>query len=101
MNKDLRLIELFELYKGLLTERQREIFASYYVYDLSLAEIAEPDGTSRQSVFEAVKKVKNKLLSYEKLLKLQEKTELLRASALALKESGNPLSDKIFEIIEE
>lgn len=101
MDKDLRLIELFELYKGLLTERQREVFSSYYVYDLSLSEIAEPDGTTRQSVYEGIKKVKNKLLSYEKLLKLKEKTDLLKRSAIALKEYGSPLSDEITELIEE
>lgn len=99
MDKDLRLIELFELYQGLLTDRQREIFASYYLYDLSLSEIAEPDGTTRQSVYEAVKKVKNKLLGYEKLLKLQEKNKSLTVVASDLKKSGNPLGEKIIEII--
>ena len=33
MEKDLRYVELFELYQGLLTEKQRETFSSHYCYD--------------------------------------------------------------------
>lgn len=99
MDKDLRLIELFELYQGLLTDRQRELFSSYYLYDLSLSEISESDGTTRQSVYEAVKKVKNKLDFYEKLLKLSEKNRSVSAIAEELTASGNPLGEKLKEII--
>ena len=97
MEKDLELIELFELYQGLLTQKQRELFSAYYLYDLSLSEIAEPQGTTRQSVHEAVKKVKNKLNEYEKLLKLKEKTDALRA--LAIQMEDETFSEKILEII--
>ena len=61
MEKDLVYIELFELYQGLLTDRQRVLFRSHYYYDLSLSEIAEPDGNTRQNVYMAIKKVKEKL----------------------------------------
>ena len=77
MEKDLEYIELFELYKDLLTDKQRELFASHYLYDLSLAEIADELGGSRQSVYDAVKKVKTKLLEYEKALSLREKNKAL------------------------
>ncbi len=97
MEKDLRLIELFELYQGLLTEKQRELFSAYYLYDLSLSEIAEPQGTTRQSVYEGVKKVKSKLIEYERLLKLKEKTQALKELAGEIKETS--LSEKILEII--
>ena len=68
MEKDLRYIELFEIYQGLLTDRQRELFSSHYYYDLSLSEIAEPEGNTRQSVYAAVKKVKEKLDEYEDII---------------------------------
>ena len=97
MEKDLRLIELFELYQGLLTEKQRELFSAYYLYDLSLSEIAEPQGTTRQSVYEGVKKVKSKPIEYERLLKLKEKTQALKELAGEIKETS--LSEKILEII--
>ena len=71
MEKDLAITELFDIYGDLLTPRQRELFTSYYVYDLSLSEIAEPEGTTRQSVYEQVKKVKKKLTEYESILHLK------------------------------
>lgn len=77
MEKDLEYIELFEIYKDLLTDKQRELFSSHYLYDLSLSEIAEQEGGSRQSVYDAVKKVKKKLSEYEKALKLREKNKAL------------------------
>lgn len=73
MEKDLEYIELFEIYKGLLTEKQRELFSSHYLLDLSLSEISEEEGGTRQSVYDQIKKVKAKLLEYEKVLSLKEK----------------------------
>ena len=78
MEKDFKLVELFETYKQLLTEKQRDIFYSYYCLDLSLSEVAEESNSSRQSVYDTVKIVKAKLTEYEKALKLNGiKTEIL------------------------
>lgn len=79
MENDFYYIELFEIYKGLLTKTQRETFYSHFFLDLSLAEIAEGQNTSRQSVFDAIKKVKTKLTEYEKELKIKAtESEILR-----------------------
>ena len=99
MEKDLSLTELFDLYGGLLTERQRELFSSYYLYDLSLSEIAEPEGKTRQNVYAAVKSVKDKLHEYEEILKLKEKKDELFALAESIPCENKDLSDKIKEII--
>ena len=48
--KDMETVRLFDAYGALLTERQRKIAELYYNYDLSLGEIAEENGVSRQSV---------------------------------------------------
>ena len=96
MEKDLTITELFDLYGGLLTERQRDLFTSYYVYDLSLSEIAEPEGTTRQSVYEQVKKVKKKLIEYESVLHLKEKNDKLKALA---KQTPIEIGEKINDII--
>lgn len=77
MEKDFDITELFEIYKGLLTKKQVEIFSSYYYYDLSLSEIAEPDGNTRQSVYSTVSKVKKKLLEFESLLGIAKKNKEL------------------------
>lgn len=78
MEKDFKLVELFETYKQLLTEKQRDIFYSYYCLDLSLSEVAEESNSSRQSVYDTVKIVKAKLCEYESVLRLNGiKTEIL------------------------
>ena len=73
MGNDFYYIELFDLYKELLTEKQKQVFISRFLLDLSYAEIAETEGTSRQSIFDAIKIVKEKLLEFEKALNLKEK----------------------------
>lgn len=97
MEKDLTLTELFDLYSGLLTDRQRELFSSYYLYDLSLAEIAGPEGKTRQNVYEQVKKVKQKLIEYESILRLKEKNDKLKS----LSKENPTIGKKILDIIGE
>ena len=97
MEKDFEIIELFEIYKGLLTKKQVEIFSAYYYYDLSLSEIAEPDGNTRQSVYSTVNKVKKKLLEFESLLGVAKKDREL--TALANQVESESISLKIKEII--
>ncbi|MBQ7164325.1 MAG: hypothetical protein IJR61_03240, partial [Clostridia bacterium] len=58
MDKELRLIGLFGLYKNMLTENQKDLFNLYYECDLSLGEIAEIKGVSRQSVNDGLRKAK-------------------------------------------
>ena len=99
MEKDLKYIELFELYQGLLTERQREIFSCHYCLDLSLSEIAEPDGNTRQSVYALVKKVKDKLDEYEEKLKLNEKNQKLISLAKDVSSKDEKVSQQILEIV--
>lgn len=88
MEKDLSITELFDIYGNLLTAKQREMFSSYYLYDLSLSEIAEPYGTTRQSVSEQVKKVVSKLKEYESILHIKEKND-------KLKQIANSSTDKL------
>lgn len=96
MEKDLSINELFDLYGELLTKRQKEIFTSYYVYDLSLSEIAEPYGLTRQCVYESIKKVKAKLSEYESIFHLREKFLALSKIADSI---GGELGEKIKDVI--
>lgn len=64
---------LFDFYGGLLPEQQREIMSAYHEDDLSLAEIAEEKGMSRQGVHHALKKAEAKIAEYEENLGLVEK----------------------------
>ena len=72
MAKDFVLVELFERYGSLLTPHQNKIFADYYMHDLSLGEIAESEGISRQSVLDSVKKAEKQLRFYEENLHLNK-----------------------------
>ncbi len=101
MEKDLRYVELFELYQGLLTARQRELFSSHYLYDLSLSEIAEPDGNTRQSVYACLKSVKKKLDEYESMLKLKSKNQKLKAVANKLEGENVDIAKEIMAIVGE
>ena len=66
--KDLKYLQLLDHYGALLTENQRELSELYYMLDLSLSEIAEQKGTSRQSVSEVLKTSRELLDSYEEKL---------------------------------
>ncbi len=70
--KDLRDIQLFDLYGPLLTDTQREICENYYMYDLSLSEIAEEKGISKQAVSDALRTSRELLGSYEEKLHFNE-----------------------------
>ncbi len=96
MEENVKYIELFEIYGNLFTERQKELFTSHYLLDLSLSEIAEPENLSRQSVYDAVKKVKTKLDEYENALKLSEKFTAIKA---VLKKVGGEAEKEIIDIL--
>lgn len=64
--KDLeRMALLFDFYGPLLTPRQQELMQAYYLEDLSLSEIADQDGVSRQAVHDLIKRSETALLEYE------------------------------------
>ena len=53
-NQTFRMTMLFDFYGELLTERQKEFYELYYDEDLSLSEIAENYGISRQGVRDVI-----------------------------------------------
>ncbi len=63
--KDFEDVQLFDLYGALLTESQREVCKLYFLFDLTLSEIAEEKGISKQAVSECLKKSRTQLMSYE------------------------------------
>lgn len=59
---------LFDEYKELLTSSQRDIFSDYYLFDLSLSEIAENHNISKAAVSDSLHKSLAKLDEYENKL---------------------------------
>ncbi|MBE7010200.1 MAG: DNA-binding protein [Ruminococcaceae bacterium] len=70
MSKDLSIAMLYDFYGELLTPKQAQAIDLYYNEDLSLAEIAEPLGISRQGVRDAIKRGEKLLFSMEERLGL-------------------------------
>ena len=71
-----RIVEqglLYDFYGELLTEHQRRIYEDVVLRDLSLTEIAQEEGISRQGVHDLVRRCDRILAEYEQKLKLIEK----------------------------
>ena len=68
--KPLEMSLLFDFYGETLTEKQRELFDLYYNEDLSLSEIAEHAGITRQGVRDSVKRAEHALHEMEDKLGL-------------------------------
>ena len=84
MKDDLHFLRLWDLYSPLLTETQREISDLYFNYDLSLGEIAEQKGVSRQSVSDCLQKCRKQLEEYDKKLGFTRIVDELQAQIDAL-----------------
>ena len=64
---------LYDFYGELLTDKQNSIADLYYNNDLSLSEISERTGVSRQGIYDTLKRADIALEDYEKHLKSVQK----------------------------
>ena len=64
---------LYDFYGELLTDHQKEVYEQFVLEDLSLSEIAESAGISRQGVHDLIKRCNKILEGYEAKLHLVEK----------------------------
>ncbi len=95
MPKDFEVSVLLDFYGGLLPEKQRLLVEFYYNDDLSLSEISENEGITRQGVRDSIKRAEQQLRNFEDVLHLAEKTDKLRSAA------GERDWEKIVNIIDE
>ena len=79
MEKDLTYGTLLQIYGKLLTEKQQEVVGLFYDYDLSLAEISENLGISRQAVLDSLRNACDSLRNYEEKLNILAKNQYLSA----------------------
>ena len=111
MKDDIERVEyasmLYDFYGGLLNESQNEIMALYHEDDMSLSEIAEQVGQTRQAVHYTLRKAEKSLESYEEKLKLlasyKENQKLAAKAVKIIENSGIAESDaeKLKQIIEQ
>ncbi|MCR5487811.1 MAG: DNA-binding protein [Lachnospiraceae bacterium] len=97
-----------DYYGGLLNEKQRSIISGKAAEDLSLSEIAEKEGISRQAVSEALKRIDQKLEGYERQLglvsraaRIEEMLEEIRQAVEGLDEKTGARIIQITERISE
>lgn len=81
MDDRTKLIRLMDFYGPLITEHRLEILKLRLEEDMSLSEIAEEKGVTRQGVHDAIVKAEAKLTAYEQKLGLVAKYDLTREYA--------------------
>lgn len=91
MADKIRICILLDHYGVLLSEKQKKIMECYFYDDLSLSEISENEGITRQGVRDILKRCETTLAEYDEKLKLIEKTNLLKN--LSSKINSNTLND--------
>ncbi len=102
LKKDLQISELIDIYEGLLTARQSETLRSYYDYDLSLSEIAENEGVTRQAVRDTIVKACEQLVSYEQKLALKvAKDKIVKQISIAIKLLNEEKSAEAIKVLDE
>lgn len=77
---------LYDFYGELLTEHQKNIYEDIVLNDMSLTEIAEDYGISRQAVHDLMKRINRILDDYESKLHLVEKFERAKRKVKTIKE---------------
>lgn len=94
MKKEVYLTILFDYYEKLLSEKDRECFKSYYFDNLSLQEISENTGISRNAIHKRLKKTEEELNDLEEKLNLYKKEEKILSLI-----KDEKLKEKISEIL--
>jgi len=97
---------LLDFYGALLTQKQRETYEDHVCNDISLSEIAEAEGISRQAVHVMIKRCTKTLDEYEEKLKLVErflaiKDRVRQIDALAEQHEIKEISEMTRQILEE
>ena len=106
MEKNVKISMLLDIYGKLLTKKQYFLLDDYYNQDLSLSEIAENEGITRQAVRDNLKKGENKLLEYEEKLEVMKKTLIQEEKIAAIlsqitKISNNATDKEVAKVLED
>lgn len=109
IEKITRMAMLYDFYGQLLTKKQQTMMEMFYSDDLSLSEIAQEAGISRQAVYDLLKRTEKILEGYEAKLRLVDKfqlqsrkiTEIGELVSQAKKRNDLSALNEISEIIQE
>lgn len=101
MAKDLAIAALLDVYGEFLNEKQKRIASAYYYDDLSLSEIAENEGITRQAVCDLIKRAETQLQRLEESCGYRKKFSRLRALAETLRGGESTELNELIEIIDD
>ena len=90
------IIVLYDYYMELFNDKQRKYFEDYYFNNLSLAEISDNIGISRNAIHKVIKNMEDKLYFYEDKLKLYSKACKLKSIIDNIDDDG--LKEKLKEL---
>lgn len=85
IEEKIKLNRLFDIYKNLLSEGQREVMDEYLSFDFTISEIAENLSISRQAVLDSITKAEKKLKNLEEMLSFSERLDKLEREIEKLK----------------
>ncbi len=85
---------LYDFYGELLTKHQRQIYESIVYDNLSLGEIAQEEGVSRQAVHDIVKRCDKILQGYEEKLKLIARFRSIKEKITCISQLSEALEEK-------
>ena len=89
MEKIVKQTLLYDFYGELLTEHQRQIYEDAVFNDMSLSELADSYGISRQGVHDLLKRCDKMLLSYESKLHLVERFDKIKGKIRQINETDD------------
>lgn len=81
-----KLSMLYDFYGELLNDNAKTVFEGYVLNDMTLAEISEETGISRQGVHDTMKRTVDKLNNYEEKLHLIEKFNSIKEDVARIKD---------------
>ncbi len=91
------ILSLYEIYKELLSDREKEYFENYYYEDFNLQEIADNFNVSKSYVGKYINEIETKLKGFENALKISYKFSRIRS--VIDEEDNELLKIKIEEIL--
>lgn len=91
------VVNLYTIYKDMLSEREKTYFEYYYYEDYSLTEIANIYKVSKAYVGKYLNKISNKLIKYESILNIDNKSKRIKEVIKDIHESD--IKNKIEEIL--
>jgi len=100
MGKNLYISSLLDVYGEFLSDKQRNITEHYYNDDLSLSEIAENEGITRQGVSDLIRRTEAQLIAFEEKCGYCKHFLRLKELSVSAKGEGKEF-EEILKIIDE